>query len=307
MINLDVKDKKLIKELENNSFLPISQIAKRIGTSKEVAHYRLNKLIDSGLIKRFHTIIDYFKLDFRFYILAINLQNLKYAEKKTILNELRKEKNIEVRVYLSSNWDFEISIWVKDSKEFYEFYDNFIAKYAEHIAEKEISIITKQYILNHTHLHTNKNAFVLGEDFSKAKIDDTDLKIIEELELNPKEEIVQLSKKMKISPNTLNYRIKNLIKNKILRAYLPVIDTSLLGYNVYKVRIILNNPSRKNTVIKYLSNQPNVKIINELIGNKDLDFEIDCRTTIELDNFLEKLRLETPEIKDFQVIDLIIE
>ena len=46
--------------------------------------------------------------------------------------------------------------------------------------------------------------------------------------------------------------------------------------------------------------------ITELIGRKDLDFEIDFHTTSELDQFLEEFRLKLPYIKDFEVINTLV-
>ena len=45
MTQLDLKDKKILLELELNSRQSFSSIAKKVGLSKEVVNYRVNKLI----------------------------------------------------------------------------------------------------------------------------------------------------------------------------------------------------------------------------------------------------------------------
>ena len=50
---MDKKDKKLLAELMINSRTPINQLAKKVGISREVATYRLNKLIKDKRILNF--------------------------------------------------------------------------------------------------------------------------------------------------------------------------------------------------------------------------------------------------------------
>jgi hypothetical protein len=70
---------------------------------------------------------------------------------------------------------------------------------------------------------------------------------------------------------------------------------------------VLNNPAEKKNLISHLSSQKNITKITELIGRKDLDFEVDFPTTAELDKFLEELRLQAPYIKDFEVINILVD
>ena len=49
-INLDLKDRKILYELDSNSRQPLSQIAKKVGLSKEVVNYRIRRLEDQKII-----------------------------------------------------------------------------------------------------------------------------------------------------------------------------------------------------------------------------------------------------------------
>lgn len=304
---LDTLNLRLLTELEKDSRTPLSRIAKTIGTSKEVVHYRFKKLLESGFIKRFHPIIDYFSLDYKCYRLVINLHNLKYHIRKTMIDDLRQVQNIDLNVYLLSNWDLEINIWVQHTEEFYSFYNEFIEKYAEYIMDKNLYVITKIHFFSHAYLHKHHHTMTIGEEKQKKEIDKTDEAVLEILEENPRTEILKIAEKTKLSPSTAHYRIKQLITNRILKTCIPIIDKSLLGYNSYRVGIVLNNPSEKKNLISHLSSQKNITKITELIGRKDLDFEVDFPTTAELDKFLEELRLQAPYIKDFEVINILVD
>ncbi len=304
-IKLDTKNLALLRELEKDSRTPISKIAKRIKVSKEVAHYRLNKLIESGLIKEFDLIVDYFSLGYKCYRLVINLQNLKYDIRKDIIDDLKNFKKIDLNVYLSSDMDLELNVWVRYSNEFYDFYNYLINKYSEYINDKELYLVTKIHIASHGYLHNGNNVIKLGEDKTVQEIDDIDEKLIEILEKNPREDIVEVSKEIKIPISTIHYRIKQLKEKKIIKGTIPIFDKSVIGYNTYKVEIVLKDPQQKKEFVNYLAAQLQVTKITEIIGNKDLDFYADFKTTHELDAFLEQLRLKVPQIKDFEVVNIV--
>ncbi len=304
LLKLDAKNLQLISELEKNSRMPLSKLANALKTSKEVVHYRLKKLISDGFIKRFFLVTDYFALGYQNYRLIVNLHNLKYNIRKGIIEELRNMGNIDLNVYLLSNWDFEINIWVKNFDEFFEFYNNFIEKYADYITDKNIYIVTKIHFFSHSYLHKNRRTLVLGEVKNK-KMDEIDEKIIDILERNPREEIIKVAEKMKMSTSTINYRIKQLMIKKLIKGIIPILDKNMLNYNSFRIEVILNDPSKKKDVVDFLATQHNVVKISELIGRKDLDFEVDFKTTEELDYFLENLRLKVPQIKDFEVINTV--
>ncbi len=305
-IRLDMKNQKLLNLLEKNSRAPLSKIAKELNTSKEVVHYRLKQLLKLGFIKRFYLLADYFSLDYKYFRLIINLHNLKYHIRKTIIEELRSIENIDLNVYLLSNWDLEINIWLKHTEEFFDFYNTFIEKYAEYIMDKNLYVITKIYYFSHAYLHKHRHSIILGDEKNK-KIDLIDEKIIELLEKNPREEIIKIAEELKISPSTANFRLKKLYKKNLIKGCIPILNKSLIGYNSYRIEIILNNPAKKKEIINYLSAKYNVIKIAELIGRRDLDFEVDFRTTAELDAFLEELRLNVPNIKDFEVINILMD
>ena len=50
LIKLDLKDKRILKELFVNARMPYSTIGKKVGLSKEVVHYRVNRLMKIGLL-----------------------------------------------------------------------------------------------------------------------------------------------------------------------------------------------------------------------------------------------------------------
>ena len=80
MSALDVKDKKILAQLDIDARQSNSEIGKKVRLSKEVVKYRIDNMIESGLIVRFNTVINYFKLGIVKYKLYLQLRNIN-AEK----------------------------------------------------------------------------------------------------------------------------------------------------------------------------------------------------------------------------------
>ena len=227
---------------------------------------------------------------------ALNKLNFK----ENIVKELKNIENINITILLQSHWDLEIDIWAKKTSNFHDFYNNIIEKYSDFIQNKEFSLITKIHHLKHPYLYKKQEEIILGES-KKEKIDETDYKILKLLEEDGRQNIIELSKTLSLPPTTLNYRLKNL-KSKVVKTTVPILNIDLIGYDTHKIQITLNNTSKKTTLIKYLSTKKNITKIYDLIGKVDLEFEVDFKTSNELDDFLTELRIKIPYIKDFEVI-----
>ena len=75
VFDLDLKDKKILKCLEENSRQSHNQIAKKAGLSKESVRYRIKQLEEKGIIQNYKVVVDIKKLDYRAYHLFVNLNN----------------------------------------------------------------------------------------------------------------------------------------------------------------------------------------------------------------------------------------
>src|SRR3989338_6912554 len=84
-MKLDLKDKKILYELDLNSRATLNEIAKKVGLSKQVVDYHLKNLIKNNVIQQFYTVINFSKLGYTQYKLYLKFQNVNPATEKEIL------------------------------------------------------------------------------------------------------------------------------------------------------------------------------------------------------------------------------
>ena len=85
MKNIDLKDRKILYNLDLDSRQSLTQIGKNVNLPKNVVLYRINKLIKRGIIKNFYTVIDLHKLGYNILRFYFNYQyTMNLPEHRTI-------------------------------------------------------------------------------------------------------------------------------------------------------------------------------------------------------------------------------
>src|SRR3989338_3561257 len=91
---LSIKDRKILRELFTNARTPFSIIAKRVGLSKEVVHYRVKKLLERNILLGFNTVVNVQKLGWQIYFVNIRLRNIDNAIEEEIIKVIVDHPNI---------------------------------------------------------------------------------------------------------------------------------------------------------------------------------------------------------------------
>ena len=67
MEKLDLKDRKILYELDLDSRQSFRSIGRKVGLSKDIVATRVKKLDENGVITGYCTIVDYSKLSYNLY------------------------------------------------------------------------------------------------------------------------------------------------------------------------------------------------------------------------------------------------
>lgn len=67
------------------------------------------------------------------------------------------------------------------------------------------------------------------------KLDKKDRKILYQLDIDGRQTLSQLGKKISLSKQVVDYRLKNLVKTSVISEFYTVINFSKLGYTQYKL------------------------------------------------------------------------
>src|SRR3989344_331638 len=112
-LKLDVKDKKILSILSANSRIPLTQLSKKVGLSRDAVNYRIKNYEKKGIIQEYRTMVDMSKFGYKANHIFIKLNNPSKEIEQKILNKLIKYPFVRAVIKFSGNFDFEIAGKVK--------------------------------------------------------------------------------------------------------------------------------------------------------------------------------------------------
>jgi Lrp/AsnC family transcriptional regulator for asnA, asnC and gidA len=123
-IKLDESDHRIINLLKENSRQSIVELAKKLSMNADTIMYRIKKIEQTGLIKKFTTITNINKLGYHFYTAMIIMKDFSDKEEKNIINFCANNQNILSAVKTIGRWNLLLDIKAKDQKEFQNIMQN---------------------------------------------------------------------------------------------------------------------------------------------------------------------------------------
>jgi Lrp/AsnC family transcriptional regulator, regulator for asnA, asnC and gidA len=293
-IKLDMKNKRILRELVNDGRAPYSKVAKKVGLSKEVVHYRVNNLIKQGLLIGVNTVFNIKKIGMQIYFVHVRLKNVDSKNEDIIINSLVNHPNIAWVVKCIGNYDLILKFFVKDNTELNSVLKNLEKKYP-YFNDFITDFTVQEHPIPIPYLYIPLNAYPIKKrNNQKVKIDELDLQIMELISIDARKQFSELSSILNIQRDTIKYRIKRLENKGVIVTYRPSAwaGTKSLGYSWYLLMLKFKQLDRKTNKIlmTYLSEHINVAYIYELIGEHDLGFEIRLKTGDELNLILMRIK-----------------
>ena len=300
MIKIDLKDRKILYQLDLNSRQSLTQIGKNVGLKKDVVSYRIKRLQDEGVIKNFWTVINTFKLGYNVFRIYINFQYVSSNIKNEIIQHFIDYKNVWTIISLKAEIDFDVVIWVKDIYEFYQFWDKTLDRFEDYFERYIISIYIqafaykKSYLLLEQYEKSDREMYVTTCGGKTVEIDDVDYQLLNEIAVNARIPLVDLAQRLNTSSQAVNYRIKNLMNSGIIQAFRVDIDLSKLGLQHYKLEIYLKDHKQGKAIWNYLKETPYLEYLNVTVGWCDLEFELIVENVDKLTQIMKEIDANFP-------------
>lgn len=302
--NLDLKDRKILYELDVNARQTYLQIAKKVGLSKDVVIYRIKNLLKRKIINGFYTVIDTSKLGYFTVRAYIRFQNTNPQKEQEIIDFVSKLKNALWVGKVDGHWNFVFGIWVKTFQEFDKMWLDFEKQFRKHIQQKEISVFIHYLHLRRNYLvdrkKTDPSIDVVGAS-KEEKLDETNLKLLSILAKDARISLIDLTKELNLTSKAISYRIKQLEKKKIILGYRAMLNLNSIGFHYYKVDLNLEDLSKINQLRTFISVHPNIVYSERALGGSDFEFDIECQSFQEFQKIINELKEKLGDtIRDYK-------
>ena len=300
MVTIDLKDRKILYELDQDARQSLTQIGKKVGLKKDVVSYRIKRMQDEGIIKNFWTAINTFKLGYQVYRIYINFQYVSSQIKEKIIQHFINYRNVWAVISLKAEIDFDVVVWVKDIYEFYQFWNKTLDEFEDYFAKYTLSVYVeafnykKSYLLPDESKQGDRLLYRTTCSGKPVEIDEIDYKLLDELAINARIPLIDLTEKLGCSSQTVNYRLKNMIHNSVINAFRVNVDLSKIGLQHYKLEVYLKDHKQRNAIWSYLKEKSYCDTLNVAIGWSDLEFEVIVENVQRLGQVMEEIDAKFP-------------
>lgn len=291
---MDVKDQKLLSFLLDNSRESITKIAKKIGISKELTHYRMRRLEEDKIIGGYYTLVNYEALGFKRYLFFIQLKQISSTQELEFLEFLNNHPFVTYMGPIIGKWNTAFDIFARDDLHLQKVINEILdgaGNYLDSYLINGVSI--HEEVFHHKFFPLTDTDYTSQQPKIKTNyvVDDFDKKLLNILSTNARAEYAYLARKLNMTANAIKYRIKKLEREKIILGYTTSINYDVLGYETYNLQI--NVLSRiDDALFEFLRQDPNVFFLYKHLGNENwnLDVGIYVKSNIDIRSFLIKLK-----------------
>lgn len=118
-----------------------------------------------------------------------------------------------------------------------------------------------------------------------------DRRILYVLDLNARQSLSEIGKKVGLSKEVVNYRIRRMQETGVIRAFYARIETSRLGFTLFRTYLRMQNLSlqKEKEFIEFVNSNDSVGFFVRVEGNFDFNFIYWARSTKQYWDFWEEL------------------
>lgn len=296
---VDLKDRKILAELDWNARASNSELAKKVGLSKKAVEYRIKQLEKHGIIWGYSAVVNQLQMGYVTRKAWIKLQYMNTDVKRKMENYLRNSKVFGWSMWFEGEYDLGISSILRNSIDFSEELNNFFSKFRKNIRDKYYSeTLAMEEFPWRFLLNSSREDFMnLSKDGELVVLDEGEKKVLTELLKNSRRPFVDIGKKTGLNYKTVKKKLEELKRKNILLGTRTLIDPYKLGMVWYKIYFRINYKKKDvlDILKKYLRKRKEVVYIVYDFFTDDFDVEILVPSHDVFLKFLEEIEDDLPD------------
>lgn len=290
VIKLDLKDRRLLWELDSNSRQPLSELAKKLNLSKEAVHYRIKNLESKRIVTGYTAVIALNRLGLLQAKLLMKFKNVTRIKKDEIISHLKGHKNTNWVASCYGTYDLMAGFVVRNLREFCDMKNELFGAYSDYLLSADISIMLQSEVYGKKYFLGGQQGkrLYFGEQ-EKVELEKLDIEILKMISKNTRIKIVETASLLGTTPRIVMYRLKQLEKNGVIQKYTISINHELLGISFFKSFIYLSDTKQKKTIGNYLASNNYCYANVEVLASWNLEPEFEVYSNADYYKIVDEL------------------
>ena len=242
------------------------------------------------------------------YVLFVELINLKKDTEIKILEYLKNNNYVSWIGINAGKWSLIFDIIIKEKVDLDSIINDFLNKFSRFVGDyiilnsKDVEYFPEKMLELNTERSPHKKA-------ERLKTDKMDVKILSILNDNAWSNYVEIAKKVGLTANAINNRVKSLEKKDIILGYTLSLDWKKLGWELYglQIKIIKFDNEVNEKLVSYFRKNKRVIFYYKYSGGVwDYDLGVIVQNSEELREYINEFRTSFSEFIKISDISIIL-
>ncbi len=311
IVKIDAKDRKLLYELDIDSRRSASQLAKKVGISKQGCTYKINSLKKKGVIVSFPTVMDIALMGYLSFRLYFKLIDISPEDEEEFRRYMINNRDVPWLVGCEGAWDYIAVVFPPDFESFENFSAELNNRFGKFIEKKDIALVTSAHHFRCGYLLGEKKdvppMIYAGQPKRIERLDDIEKSILSLLSKNARISLKDISRRLDIPAKIASYRIQKLKSLNVIEGFTVTVDLEKVGFERYKVFIRTKNMTseKEKTFMQYSRMQPYILYYSKSIGTNDVELELVVKDSIHLRSIIADIRNKFGNlIKSYEILKI---
>ncbi|MFC1754739.1 winged helix-turn-helix transcriptional regulator [Thermoproteota archaeon] len=273
---LDIRDKKILSILSEDSRTPISVLAKHLGMNRDTIKYKINRMKKLGIIKKFYAELNTNFFGYHMCNVFMMLDSQNEEKRDEMISKLVNHTNTKQVIEYNDKWDIEWILLAKNVEDFDEIITDITTGYGDVIIEREKLIVVENYPAIQLPYDFYKSLLKHRKRKEFSKIDNVDFKILKLVSQDARMPAIDIAEKIKVSSDTVIKRIKQLYSSKVIIKFTMLIDMGIVSYNWYVLALEMRYYDKKwrSQFREFVKEHPYIMRCSKTMGAWDIILRI---------------------------------
>jgi DNA-binding Lrp family transcriptional regulator len=296
-MDLDLKDRKILYALEQNARQTNVALSKGIGLAPDAIQYRIDRLINRGVLKFFLGYINFGKLGYVDYGLYLSTQRMTRKQEQSFIDFLVNHPYCPYFCRSGGTYDYVADILARNPIFLMELVTEITNAFGDFLYDQEIvtrihaTHFAKQYLLDASK-PPKPSTYFGGRLDKRVRIDETDDEVLRILATNARAKLVDIAEQIGLSDTAAGQRIKRMEEDELITGYFAWIEPQSLGYQSFNLLLKHQNfrAADEEQLFEFCRIHRHITWLIKTLGRWDFEIAIEVKSQEELQEVVNELK-----------------
>ncbi len=271
----------------------VAELSKKTRLRSHSVRYALQGLLERRILRPY-SFIDSEALGFSAYNFLCALSSHRSEVRERFESTLCNHLNVSGAYRIGGDFHYRVVLLARSTRELLDIMDTIVGDFGEFVIERSFVVRCGAWIFSRRYLNPSgrpSTPLYVGPSEVAKKVDETDVKILRVIGEEGDWQIATLAKKLQLPPSTVEYRLRRLQKDEIVKAWVYAVDAGAFGMLDYRLIVTMKyiDENTRNAFFSFCSKHPNIYSFMRCIGSWDFEIGMEVENRQQVVDIVQSL------------------